>query len=102
MSTPRAACPRSGLSFGAGDPTDLVEQIIRKRQQEPIKSINEMKDLFYGDSLAIERAKDYLTTTSNFFLVRVVSQSGNARVSAVATLVKEGRNVERLVILYGL
>ncbi len=92
----------AALSFGAGDPTDLVEQIIRKRQQEPIKSINEMKDLFYGDSLAIERAKNYLTTTSNFFLVRVVSQSGNARVSAVATLVKEGRNVERLVILYGL
>jgi len=92
----------AALSFGTGDPTELVDRIIQKRQQKPIKTIDELKDAFYGDSTAIERAKDYLTTTSNFFLIRVVSQSGNARVSAVATVIKEGRNVERLAILYGL
>jgi hypothetical protein len=34
-------------------------------------------------------------------MIRVVSQSGNARASAVATVIKEDKNVERLVILYG-
>lgn len=92
----------AALSFGTGDPKDLAERIIQKRHQEPIKTIDELKDAFYGDSLAIEQAKDYLTTTSSFFLIRVVSQSGNARASATATVIKEGRNVERLAILYGL
>lgn len=92
----------AAFSFGMADPSQLVEQIIRKRQEAPIKTIDELKDAYYGDSLAIERAKDYLATTSNFFLIRVVSQSGNARVSAAATVIKEGRNVERLAILYGL
>lgn len=92
----------AALSFGSGDPTVLVENIIQKRREAPIKTLEELKDAFYIDSQTIERAKDYLTTTSNFFLIRVVSRSGNARVSAVATVIKEGRNVERLVILYGL
>ena len=92
----------AALTFGGGNPAELAENIIRKRQDEPIQSIDELKQAFYGDSIAIERAKDYLTTTSNFFLIRVVGQSGNARVSAVATVIKEDRNVEQLVILYGL
>jgi hypothetical protein len=91
----------AALTFG-GDPVELVEKIIQKRKEAPIKSIDELKETFYSDSLMIDRAKDYLTTTSNFFLIRVVSHSGNARVSATATVIKEGRTVERLAILYGL
>lgn len=90
----------AALTFG-GDPVELAEKIIQKRREMPIKNITDLKDSFYGDSQVIERAKDYLTTTSNFFMIRVVSQSGNARVSAVATVIKEGKNVERLAILYG-
>jgi hypothetical protein len=92
----------AALSFGADDPADLAEKIIRQRQAEPIKTIGDLKKTLYSDSMAIDRAKDYLTTTSNFFLVRVTSHSGNARVSAAVTVIKEGRNVERLAILYGL
>ena len=91
----------AALTFG-GDPVDLAEKIIQKRKIEPIKKIDDLKDSFYGDSEMITRAQDYLTTTSNFFLIRVVSQSGNARVTAVATVIKEGKTVERLAILYGL
>ena len=91
----------AALTFG-GDPVELVEKIIQKRREAPFKNIDELKEVFYSDSLMIERASDYLTTTSNFFLIRVVSHSGNARVSATATVIKEGRTVERLAILYGL
>lgn len=91
----------AALTFG-GDPVELVEKIIQKRKEAPFKSIEELKETFYSDSMTIDRAKDYLTTTSNFFLIRVVSHSGNARVSATATVIKEGRTVERLAILYGL
>ena len=91
----------AALTFG-GDPVELVEKIIQRRKEAPFKTIDEMKEAFYSDSLMIDRAKDYLTTTSNFFLIRVVSHSGNARVSATATVIKEGRTVERLAILYGL
>jgi len=44
--------------------------------------------------------KNYLTTSSTFFQIRVTSQSGNARSSAVATVVKEGNKVQQLIILY--
>lgn len=91
----------AALTFG-GVPDELAEKIIQKRKIEPIKKIDDLKDSFYGDSEMITRAQDYLTTTSNFFLIRVVSQSGNARVTAVATVIKEGKTVERLAILYGL
>jgi hypothetical protein len=90
----------AALTFG-GDPVELVEKIIQMRQQMPIKTIDELKSSVYGDSQTIERAKDYLTTTSNFFMIRVVSQSGNARATAVATVIKEGKKMERLAILYG-
>ena len=90
----------AALTFG-GDPVELTEKIIQKRQEKPIESIDELKKIFYGESQIIEQAKDYLTTTSNFFKIRVVSQSGNARASAVLTVIKEGKNVERLAILYG-
>ncbi len=91
----------AAFTFG-GDPVELVEKIIQKRKTEPIKKIEDLKDSFYGDSEMITRAQDYLTTTSNFFSIKVVSQSGNARATAVATVIKEGKNVERLAILYGL
>lgn len=91
----------AALSFGSADPTELVEQIIQARRRRPFESIDKLKENFFSDSTAIERARDYLTTTSNFFLIRVVSHSGNARASAVATVIKEERNVERLAIMYG-
>jgi hypothetical protein len=48
----------------------------------------------------MKQLNNYLTTTSTFFQIRITSRSGNARSSAVATVVKEGRNTQQLAILY--
>lgn len=90
----------AALAFGGGDPVDLAERIIRHRQHTPFQSIDDLKQAFYSDRMEIERAGDYLTTRSNLFLIRVVAQSGNARASAAAAVIKEGTDVEKLVVLY--
>ncbi len=90
----------AALAFGGGDTVDLADRIIRHRQHTPFETIDDLKQTYFSDSVAIERAKDYLTTRSNLFLIRVVAQSGNARASAAAAVIKEGTDVEKLVVLY--
>jgi len=91
----------AALTFG-GDAVELTEKIIQQRRVEPFKDIDDLKRKMFGYSALIDRAKDYLTTTSNFYSIRVVSASGNARATAVATVIKEDKKVEQLAILYGL
>lgn len=91
----------AALTFG-GDAAQLTELVIQERRVEPFKDIDDLKKRCYAYSSLIDRAKDYLTTTSNFYSIRVVSCSGNARTTAVATVIKEDKKVEQLAILYGL
>ncbi len=90
----------AALTFG-GDAVELTELVIQERRIKPFKDIDDLKKRCYAYSSLIDRAKDYLTATSNFYSVRVVSASGNARVTAVATVIKEDKKIEQLAILYG-
>lgn len=82
------------------DIPEFTQEVIDSRKEKPFNTIDGLKDLRSLDSETMEKFKSYLTTTSSFFQVRVVSRSGNASSSAVATVVKEGRNIQRLAILY--
>jgi len=84
-------------SFQIGELTQLI---IDKRKEAPFKNLNELKDLGGLDSETMRRLGSYVTTTSTFFKIRIDSQSGSASTSAVATVVKEGRNTQVLMILY--
>ena len=93
----------AAFSLAMDSPFDLPEftqAVIEKRKEKPFRKIDELKELGGLDADTMKQLNNYLTMTSTFFQIRITSRSGNARSSAVATVVKEGRKTERLAILY--
>ena len=89
------------LAMDSFEIPELTQQIIERRKEKPFQKLDELKDLGQLDSDTMKTLNNYLTTTSTFFKVRVDSQSGSARSSAVPTVVKEAQRTEVLAILYG-
>lgn len=90
----------AAFTFG-GSPEEIAEKIIRLRREKPFKTIADLRDQMFGDLNAIDRAAPYIDVKSNFFSIRITSRCGSARTSAVAAVIKEGKQMERLIILYG-
>lgn len=88
------------LAIDSFDLPEFTQKVIEKRKEKPLASLDELAELGGLDTETMNNLKNYLTTSSTFFKIRVTSQSGNARSSAVATVVKEGSKVQQLVILY--
>jgi hypothetical protein len=88
------------LAIDAFDLPEFTQKVIEIRKEKPLTSLDELAKVGGLDTETKNNLKNYLTTSSTFFQIRVTSQSGNASSSAVATVVKEGRNVQQLVILY--
>jgi hypothetical protein len=90
----------AAFTFG-GKSVDIADAIILARKEKPIKTVAELGNTLseYRDS--IEKAAPYIDTESKFFSIRVTSRRGNASVSAVAAVIKEKKQMERLIILYG-
>lgn len=88
------------LAIDTFDLPEFTQQVIEKRKEKPIRKLDELKEIGGLDSDTMKQLNNYLTTTSTFFQVRVTSRSGNAGSSAVATVVKEGKKIQQLAILY--
>ena len=59
----------------------------------------ELKKILFRYSDSIDKCRDFLTTTSTVFTVRVTAVSGVAKVVAVAGMIKEGRQVKRIAVI---
>lgn len=88
----------AAFTFG-GDARDIAHAIIIMRQEKPIKDIDELKSKLYRYNDSIRKVEPYITTASKFFAVKVTARTGVARASAVATVIREGKNVKRIAIL---
>lgn len=88
------------LAMDSFDLPEFTQEVIDHRKEKPFKKIDELKELGGLDTETMNNLQNYLTTTSTFFLVHVTSRSGSATSSAVATVVKEGKNLQQLFILY--
>lgn len=90
----------AALAFGSvADAPRMAEAIIERRRIEPFSDVEEIKrDLLrYSDS--IERCREFLTTTSTVFTVKVTAVSGVARKVALAGVVKEGASVKPIAVI---
>ena len=85
----------------SSEAVDTANQVILQRQKEPFKTIEKVKEAGLLDAQTSDKLKNYITTTSTFFKICVKSRSGNAVVSAVAAVVKEKREAQTLMVLYG-
>ncbi|MBE0534907.1 MAG: general secretion pathway protein GspK [Phycisphaerae bacterium] len=88
----------AAFTFG-GDAREIAQEIILMRQDKPFKDINELKSKLYRYSDSIRKVEPYITTRSTFFSVKVTATTGSARASTVATVVREGTNVQRIALL---
>jgi hypothetical protein len=90
----------AALAFGSvADAPKMAEAIIQKRKVKPIADVNELKQGLLGYSNSIDKCKDFVTTTSTVFTIRVTATSGVATVTAVAAVSKEADKIKRIAVI---
>ena len=90
----------AAFTFG-GDADKIAEEIIRRRRVRPFKDIKDLKKSLFKYSNSIERCKNYITTVSRFFTIKVTTISGVAKASAVIAITKDGKKIERIAVISG-
>lgn len=78
----------AAFMFG-GDAQQIAEQIIQRRRIEPFKDLDDLRQKLFSYSDSIRKCEKYLTTSSDFFTVRVTAVSGVAEASAVIAIHKQ-------------
>jgi 16S rRNA C1402 N4-methylase RsmH len=86
--------------FG-GDQVEIAEEIIKQRRTKPFTDTEELRKLLFRYSDSIEKCKQFITTNSDFFTIRVTATSGTATASAVIGIVKEDKIFRRIGIISG-
>jgi hypothetical protein len=86
--------------FG-GNQVEIADQIIRQRQQEPFQNIDDLKEKLPRYSNSIEVCKDYITTQSTHFMIRITSTSGVAKASSMIAITKDGKKVTKIGVING-
>lgn len=90
----------AAFTFG-GDADKISEEIIQRRRIKPFDDVEELRKSLLSYSDSIERCAKYITTTSNFFTIRVTATSGVAKASAVIAITKEGKKMGKVAVLSG-
>jgi hypothetical protein len=88
----------AAFTFG-GQESDIADEIIKIRKEKPFKDLDELRQQLYQFADSIEKAKPYITTESTFLTIKVTAVSGNAKKSAVAAVVKNGKKVEKIAVI---
>jgi hypothetical protein len=90
----------AALTFGSiADAPKMASAIIAQRRIKPFESIDEVKKILFRYSDSVDKCRDFITTTSTIFTIRVTAVSGVAKVVAVAGITKEGRQVKRIAVM---
>ena len=90
----------AAFAFGSvADAPKIAQAIIEQRRVKPFSDIDELKSGVFAYSDSIEDAKDYITTKSTCFTVRVTAISGAARSVAVAGAIADGTKVKRIAVI---
>jgi len=90
----------AALTFGSvKDAPKIAEEIIRQRQTKPFTNIDELKKGVFRYSDSIDKCKDFLTTSSSVFTIRITAISGVAKVTAIAAVSKEGDKVKQIGVV---
>ena len=87
----------AAFAFG-GQYSDIAEAIITRRREQPYADLEELKKELTPYADAIEKSREYLTTTSRFFTIRISAQSGSARVSKVIVLTRQGEKFKKVIM----
>ena len=90
----------AAFAFG-GDGDKIAEAIIKRRRIQPFKNIDELKRAMMQYTASIKKTEKYITTTSDFFTIRVTATSGVARASAIIAVTKADKKMQKIAVLSG-
>jgi hypothetical protein len=88
----------AAFTFG-GDADKIAEEIIQRRRVEPFTDIEDLRKSLFKYSDSIGKCEKYITTTSNFFTIRITAASGVAEASIVFAVTKDGEKVEKIAVI---
>jgi DNA uptake protein ComE-like DNA-binding protein len=80
----------AAFTFG-GDADKIAEGVIQRRRIKPFADIEDLKKALFRYSDSIEKCKEYITTVSRFFTIKVTAVSGVAEASAVMVITKDSQ-----------
>lgn len=88
----------SAFTFG-GYPEKIADEIILRRKIQPFESVEQLKQSLFGYSDSIDKCKDYITTSSTYFTLKITSTCGLAKVTMVVAVTKTGKNVKTIALI---
>lgn len=90
----------AALMFGSvADAPKMAEVIIQERRIKPFSNIDEVKKVAFQYSDSVDKCKEFITTASTVFTIKVTATSGVATVTAVAAIGKEGDKIKQIGII---
>ncbi len=90
----------AALAFGSiADAPKIADAIIEQRKVKPVADVNELRRTILSYSDSIDDCKDFITTTSTVFTIRVTAVSGVAKAAALAAVTKEGDKIEQIAVI---
>ncbi len=92
-----AAFAFGGLSVAP----EIAEKIIQLRRVRPFTDIEDLKKELARYSDAIDKCEKCITTSSDFFTIKITAISGVAKKSATIAVMKDGDKVKETAVISG-
>ncbi len=86
--------------FG-GDEVEIAEGIIQRRRIKPFENIEDLKKALFRYSNSIDKCKNYITTTSDLFTIKVTAVTGTSKASTIIAIRKNGKKLEPIAVISG-
>jgi Tfp pilus assembly protein PilX len=88
----------AAFMFG-GDAPEVAEAIIKARHEKPFSDANDLQKRIYKYADSLRKSKDFITTASNVFTVKITAVSGVAQSSTTAAILMEGKEPRIIAII---
>jgi len=86
------------FAFG-GRQVEIADEIIKRRREKPFAAVGDLSRELYAYSTSIRKCEPYITTKSTFLSIHVTAYCGSARAQGVATVIKDGKQVQKIAVL---
>ncbi|MBN1796435.1 MAG: general secretion pathway protein GspK [Sedimentisphaerales bacterium] len=100
-SAPRPVLEAAFAFGGLSDSVEIARAVIERRKIQPFKNPDDLRNQLYGYSDSIDKCRQYISTNSDIFTIRITAKSGRAQASTVIAVKKSGKKIQRIAVLSG-
>jgi DNA uptake protein ComE-like DNA-binding protein len=92
-------CVLEAVFVFGGKEKEIADEIIIKRRIKPFKTIDDFKKELFSYSDSIEKCKDYISTASTVFTIKITAVSGVAKQTVMIAVNTEGGTTKRIALI---